>query len=461
MKFSSGLTLALFLFTGVANADTLTVGAGKTYRSPCAAIAAAKAGDTIAVDAGRYDGDHCSWSTDNLTLRGVNGRAVIDAGKDPGNVAARKGILVTDAPRFTLESFELAGAAVGGNDKNAAGLRHQGKDLVVRDCSFHDNENGILGSPTASGKDAPGTGSVLIENSEFSANGYGDGQSHNIYLGKYLTFTMKGSYSHDAVVGHLLKSRALTNIVASNRFDDGTSDAVSYEVSFPDAGRAYVVGNVIVQSNAGGNNSVIIDYGSEPQKNPDLPLFVVNNTIVNNRTNGATFVKNYTATPSVIQNDIFVGAGTISSPDNAVTTTNYQGDAPGFVAAGSDWHLAAGSPCIDKGTDATSLGANAITTSEYVAPLGTTPRSSLGTIDIGAYEYGNPGLVLAPDADGGGGTGGSSGATGPGIDGGASGGPAAMNDSADDGGCNTGARSSSAAAGLALVGVLLLARRRR
>ena len=55
-----------------ASANTLQVGPGKKYVAPCAAIAAASAGDTIQIDtAGNYAGDVCQWSTSNLTLIGI------------------------------------------------------------------------------------------------------------------------------------------------------------------------------------------------------------------------------------------------------------------------------------------------------------------------------------------------------------------------------------------------------
>jgi hypothetical protein len=64
--------LASLLVSARAEAATLQVGPGKTYAKPCAAIAMAKAGDVIEVDAaGSYAGDTCAWSTDNLTVRGV------------------------------------------------------------------------------------------------------------------------------------------------------------------------------------------------------------------------------------------------------------------------------------------------------------------------------------------------------------------------------------------------------
>ncbi|MFB9414755.1 hypothetical protein [Dactylosporangium matsuzakiense] len=59
----------------------LVVGPGHAYRTPCQAIAAAKAGDTVQIDAkgnGGYAGDVCGWSTDGLMIVGFNGRALVD-----------------------------------------------------------------------------------------------------------------------------------------------------------------------------------------------------------------------------------------------------------------------------------------------------------------------------------------------------------------------------------------------
>src|SRR5256885_3276169 len=168
--------LPMLLVPTTAFAGTLTVGPGKTYPKPCAAIAAAQPGDVIEVDAGSYDGDTCAWATDNLTVRGVNGRAKIDlTGVTP---AQQKGIFTISAANATVENFELSGAAISqaaGN--NGAGIRHQGLNLTVRNCFFHDNQDGILGSPSTAGQ-----GTVLIERSEFAHNGAGDGFSHNMYL---------------------------------------------------------------------------------------------------------------------------------------------------------------------------------------------------------------------------------------------------------------------------------------
>src|SRR3954471_10848908 len=64
-----------FLIPALSSAATLTVGSGKMFALPSQAIAAAASGDTIAIDAGTYTDDFATIWTNNLTLRGIGGRA--------------------------------------------------------------------------------------------------------------------------------------------------------------------------------------------------------------------------------------------------------------------------------------------------------------------------------------------------------------------------------------------------
>lgn len=390
-----------------AMAATLQVGPGKTYAKPCAAIAAAKAGDVIEVEAaGNYQGDTCGWSTDNLTVRGVNGRAKIDInGVSP---AQKKGIFAISANNATIENFELSGAAISMADGlNGAGIRHQGLNLTVRGCYFHDNQNGILGAPPAANM-----GTVVIENSEFANNGAGDGYSHNMYLGNYAQFTLQYSYTHGSKVGHLIKSRAYTSLIRYNRISDEQGGTGSYEVNLPNGGTGYIIGNLIEQS-AATQNPAIIAFGEEGiPAGADDHLFVINNTFINNLKSG-TFVNDTATSPAVLTNNIFWNGGKISGQTSAVLSGNFDssmGDPKFADVAKFDVHLLAGSPCIDQGKPPGSNKTQSLAPDqEYVQPLKQTARSVGGAaIDIGAYEYQNPGApadggVTTTD-DGGGGT---------------------------------------------------------
>jgi hypothetical protein len=377
------------VFAAPAGAATRSVGPGQTYATPCAAVAGAQAGDVIQVDAaGNYNGDTCSWSTDNLTITGVNGRAKIDlTGVTP---SGQKGIFTIEGTASaTIENFELSGAAISAaNGNNGAGIRHQGLNLTVRNCFIHDNQDGILAAPAVAN-----TGTVLIERSEFSANGAGDGFSHNLYIGNFATFVLQYSYSHRANVGHLVKSRAYSTYVLYDRLTDETGGMASYETDIPNAGTAYVIGNIIEQSPTT-QNSTIMTFGEEGTPSGyDTHLFVINNTILNGLGSG-TFINDSTNTPAVLTNNIFYNGGTITNQASATLTTNFSMSSPMFVDLTSyDVNLVAGSPCINAGTSPGTSGSQSLTpVFEYVHSLSEEPRIIVGpAIDIGAYEYGNPG----------------------------------------------------------------------
>jgi hypothetical protein len=393
-------TALLLLIPIAASANTLEVGPNKPYATPCAAIGSAQAGDRIEVDAsGSYDGDTCEWTTDNLTVVGINGRAKIDlTGVTP---AQEKGIFTIDAPNATIESFELSGAAISQADgNNGAGIRHGGTNLTVIGCYFHDNQDGILGSPPSAG-----SGSVTIQASEFYNNGAGDGFSHNMYLGDYGAVTVIGSYSHHANVGHLLKSRGYVNTIMYNALLDETGGTASYEIDLPQGGTSTIIGNFIEQS-AASMNPLIITSGEETPLNPTQQVYLINNTIVNDLASG-TFTSFVAGTTSLVQNNIFHGAGSLDMTSTLMTNWT---DAQGDPMLGSNYDLLAGSPCIDAGS--TLPMQSLVPTMEYVAPLMLVGRMIAGTaIDIGADEVGGQvalggdGNPIGDDIDAGTGTG--------------------------------------------------------
>ncbi len=445
------VTCALAFFASqTAAAATLTVGPGKTYAKPCAAIAAAQPGDVIEVDAtGNYDGDTCAWATDNLTVRGVGGRAKIDlTGVTP---AQQKGIFTITAPNATIENFELSGAAISANaGNNGAGIRHQGTNLIVRNCFFHDDQDGILGAPPTDG-----TGMVLIETSEFANNGAGDGYSHNMYLNHYASFTLRYSYSHGAKVGHLVKTRAYANYILYNRITDETGTTASYEIDIPNGGTSYVIGNLIEQA-ATSQNPNIVTTGEEGTTNPDQHFYFVNNTVVNDLGSG-TFVNVASGTTALVENNVFRGKGTL--PTGTTNWDDTQGDPMLASESTYDYHLLAGSPCVDKGTaPGTGLNSQSLAPDhEYVHPASTEGRAVAGAaIDIGAYELG--GMVAsdagAPDASSGADAASTTDSGSPVGDGEATGGT--------DSGCGcTAAGARGTPAWLALGPLALLLRRRK
>jgi hypothetical protein len=362
---------------------TRKVGKGKNYPTPCAAIQAAADGDTILIDAGNYPGDVCALGRSRLTLKSVGGRARIDA---QGKISQGKAIWVIAGNDTTVEGIEFSGAAA--EARNGAGIRLDGRNLTVRDCYFHHNENGILTGNNG--------GRVLVEFSEFADNGAGDGYSHNMYIGSIDSFTLRYSYSHRAVAGHLVKSRAAVNVVEYNRLTDETGTA-SYELDFPNGGLAYVVGNYL-QQGANASNPNVLAYlmeGANPRVT-GRSLYVVNNTFVNQGRYGlAVMVYERLTSTVVLRNNLIAGfvepitSARVDAANNIAVRSVEQAR---FVdAAGYDFRLQANSPAVDAGRPVSDVNGVSLTAvSGFVTPHCRVERSVVGnSIDAGADEFGN------------------------------------------------------------------------
>jgi hypothetical protein len=281
----------------------------------------------------------------------------------------------------TVENIEFSGARVP--DKNGAGIRQEGVGLTVRNCYFHDNENGILGGG--------GDGEVVIEYSEFAANGHGDGLSHNIYINRVTSFTLRGSYSHHARIGHNVKSRAIANYILYNRIMDEASGTSSYAIDLPNGGITYLIGNLI-QQGPDTENSTIVSYGAEGLQNPVNEFYAINNTIVNDRPQGGRFLFVAAQAGLVrVVNNLFVGKGTILDGLGELShnLTNVTSNRVGFLDSKIyDYRLGRSSPATDAGTEpGTANGYPLAPVSHYLHKSRLEPRVRVGPIDIGAYEY--------------------------------------------------------------------------
>jgi len=285
----------------------LQVGTGKSYAQPSAAAAVAQSGDVVKIAAGDYRGDVATWSANNLTICGVGGRARLYA---DGRSAQGKGTWVIAGSNVVVDSVEFHDSKVP--DQNGAGIRAEGNNLTVKNSGFFDNENGILGGDV---------GTVNIERSEFARNGFGDGFSHNIYIGPVDRLNVVASYFHEARIGHNLKSRAKETHIENSYFMDGPTGTASYLVDFPNGGVVYMRGNLL-HKGPNADNSIAVAYGQEGANKPVNTLEMVHNTVVMTRS-GGTFISAPGNTQSVrLTANLFAGTGSPALINGGVASGN-------------------------------------------------------------------------------------------------------------------------------------------
>ena len=354
----------------------LTVGPNQQFQTIHAAVAASQDGDTIYVQAGTYVNDVATINH-KISLIGVGGMVNMVETKQ---VANDKGILVVNND-VTIDHFEFSGAK--SSSFNGAGIRYQAGDLTITNSYFHDNQDGILATPLVRG-----TGSVTITDSEFAHNGAGDGQSHNIYIGPIANFTMTDSYSHDAVVGHEVKSRAMNTTLTGNRIDDGNGNS-SYSIDLPNGGNAVVENNIIRQG-PNSQNKITVAFSAE-QSHPqwaDSNLLFQNNTLINSMAQ--------TKKPVGIVN---FGSGTIESNGNSIygftpAELLRQNAAPGGGTSTNDQYPAGAAPTIDTSHPYTSHG-----TIDNIVSMGIGDDVLHGTAqnDLFVGGVGQDTFVITPD----------------------------------------------------------------
>ena len=249
-------------------------------------IGKAKKDAVITIPAGEYDLTDLKIRKD-MKLKG-EGEVVFFSSR-----TTAKGIL-NPMPFVSLRVENITFRGAVSRDQNGAGIRHDGRDLTVVNCTFIDNENGIL----STGDD---NGVVTIERSTFTGNGHGDGYSHGIYLSSGDTLIVRDSRFVGTRIGHHIKSLAKTTTVAGTTLDDADG-RTSYSIDASRGGAVTITGNTIIQS-ASSDNAAIINYDLTRGGKAEA-LAITNNKIINRHRRGV-FLRNDTKlTPDISGNEV-------------------------------------------------------------------------------------------------------------------------------------------------------------
>lgn len=300
----------------------LKVGAGGTYATLAQAIAASHDGDVLQVAAGVYKNDFATINT-KITIQGVGGMVQLVATVPPPDGKA----ILTINTDVTIDHLEFSGAKVSSG--NGAGIRYQGGNLTITNSYFHDNQDGLLAASNPAG-------SITILNSEFAHNGTGDGRTHNIYVNEVGTLKITGSYFHDAVVGHEIKSRAYTTIIDNNRISEGPNGTGSYSIDVPEGGNVTITNNII-QQGAKSQNPAIIHAGNDGPLHAGTTINIAGNTVLNDlKSPSSSLFLNQTGSGAVTLtgNRVFgLTASQLLNGPGSVTGTVFLATEPAFSTA--------------------------------------------------------------------------------------------------------------------------------
>ncbi|HMC68076.1 MAG TPA: right-handed parallel beta-helix repeat-containing protein, partial [Mycobacteriales bacterium] len=313
-----------------------------------AAIASACPGDRLVLDAGHYTGG--VQVPAQITIRGAGmGATFIDGpGSDPnhwvlyvtpgatisdltvtgGGIAtgpvnnAGGGIFVVTTVS-TRDAAAFSGVELTGNGGNGAMIINDQVELVtITHSSFHDNRADFVGGTAAIAMSCCAT--VVVDHSEFAHN-TGDG---TIRLGEAngVSFVANDVHDNTGVALGIQVSAGpagtLREVLLSRFVANGGGMVSDLELLF--------AGNLVARNRGFG---VSAGHATELQ--------VVNSTIADNSGFGL-------GAGIVAFNSIVAGNGTDLDGPLGGGGNNLVGGTPGFVGGG-DYHLAPGSPAIDRG----------------------------------------------------------------------------------------------------------------
>ncbi len=355
------------------------------------AIQSAGSGGTVNVAAGTYN-ETLDISASNVTVQATGGRVITNGTmKISGQSVTLIGITVKGSSSFgaqvngadglVLKDFEIDGSQDGGLIISGS------KNVVVDGCNIHGTNAEGTGADGEALSITGGSTGFEIKNCQVHDNG------EEGIDAKYNGAGEVNGTIHDNVVfgnrGPNIYVDGSSGIKIYNNTSYGTTEGskagimIAAETSYGGSENPKKAGNIdifnnVIYGNAGGGITFWVESGGTLSD-----IRVYNNTIDEDKPinvveapSGSNPVFNNIFTSNPSGNGLQMG-------NNLVTTT-------GFVGNG-DYHLAAGSPAIDKGD---ANGAPTFDKENKARPAGS-------GIDMGAYEFGatggaNPSISASP-----------------------------------------------------------------
>ena len=206
--------LAFLTIAAPAAARTLEVGPDSPYRSMGDAIAQAKPGDTVKLAPGEYF-ECAQISVPDLTIQGAGPTTVIT-----DRTCYGKALLIGRADNLTVRDLTLARARVA--DMNGAGIRMEGKGLVVERVRFQNDQVGVMG-----GNDDE----IRITECAFESGGVaGERPGNAVWIGTATRLLVERSTFTGVKGGQIASAAGHTEIVG-NRIETGIEPGAGHAVS--------------------------------------------------------------------------------------------------------------------------------------------------------------------------------------------------------------------------------------
>lgn len=205
-----------------------------------------------------------------------------------GTTCEGKAAFVLRGQGSTVEGLVFRGMRVA--DGNGAGIRTEIGDLVVRDSTFLDSQEGILGGHPSAQK-------ITIDRSTFAGLGQCDESpscSHSIYLSNQGSVTITNSRFERGTGGHYVKLRVPRVTIADNSFDDTKGRKTNYMIDLPEGSTGLITRNTFVQGAHKENHSGLIVVSAEAKTYRATGLRVEGNdaTLAPNAPTNPAFVAN-------------------------------------------------------------------------------------------------------------------------------------------------------------------------
>ncbi|WP_242186997.1 right-handed parallel beta-helix repeat-containing protein [Sphingomonas sp. CARO-RG-8B-R24-01] len=176
-------------------------------------------------------------------------------------------------------------------DGNGAGIRTEIGDLTVRNATFLDSQEGILGGH-------PSRQTIVIDHSSFAGLGQCDQSTdcaHAIYLANQGSVTITRSRFERGTGGHYVKLRVPHVTITDDSFDDTQGTRTNYMIDLPEGATGLIAGNTFVQGRNKENWTGFVVVGAEARTYPSAGLRVEANDarLAPGETRSPAFVADY------------------------------------------------------------------------------------------------------------------------------------------------------------------------